>query len=368
MGVLPKGWTHLKHPVSFEEGRAFLKQIRTLTQSSVVARPKSGITVSAFARKADAFTAPNTAEMKTTMGMTKTIHKQAQRSLDSQQVQAPLSAKTPYESLKSTPHPREDTSTDTFVTTTMETKALRDCVPEPLGDDSNRERAERSSSQKKSWFKDSVLAQRLHKSEHEADEQFAYALEDEDSEDFSDGEIEADNSLYYESSDEQDEWDETPHARRRLGRLPAVSFDWQRVSDGIIHAYDVFMDALRSRAARRIALAVAACVLVVGFLYQPMRNLYVAQRQEQILTTRLEYIKSENEELENRLNTLQSREGIETEARKRGYVYEGEQLVDVVGLPEEENPPASAKIEPTQESNLITNVLDFAFAFNPDMI
>ena len=77
-------------------------------------------------------------------------------------------------------------------------------------------------------------------------------------------------------------------------------------------------------------LAVVALSLLL--LYEPARNLYAAHRASEDLATQLEAITQTNDSLSSDVSSLQTREGIEDEARRRGYVTSGDTAVDMSGV------------------------------------
>lgn len=88
-------------------------------------------------------------------------------------------------------------------------------------------------------------------------------------------------------------------------------------------------DAAQKRRALVVAGVILTCVL---FLYQPLRSLYVARRNEQVLTEQLAQMNATNNSLQSDIGALQTREGIEDAARRLGYVGEGETAVNVEGI------------------------------------
>lgn len=88
----------------------------------------------------------------------------------------------------------------------------------------------------------------------------------------------------------------------------------------------------------RVAFAVAAAVIVViAALYSPAQGLYCAWRDNVVRQQELAELTEANEEYQTDIDRLQTREGIEDEARRRGYVAEGESEIVVDGtLPEDE--------------------------------
>ncbi|MBQ6395009.1 MAG: septum formation initiator family protein [Atopobiaceae bacterium] len=130
---------------------------------------------------------------------------------------------------------------------------------------------------------------------------------------------------------------------------------------------------LGPEAKRRLRIAAVLFIVVFGLLYGPARDLYTARREEQVLTARLERINAENEELTEALQTLQTREGIEDEARRRGFVNAGETPVRVEGLEETEGsqPGGSGIItqetEETEEDPFYIRFFDFFFQYRPSV-
>jgi nitroreductase len=86
---------------------------------------------------------------------------------------------------------------------------------------------------------------------------------------------------------------------------------------------------------RKVLIGLAIFAVVVVMLYRPMRDLYIAWRTGYTLNVRYEALAEENEELNDDLERLMTREGIEDAARERGFVMPGETSVKVEGLEEE---------------------------------
>ena len=130
---------------------------------------------------------------------------------------------------------------------------------------------------------------------------------------------------------------------------------------------------MKQETKRRLALVAIIFAVVVGFLYGPARDLYVAKRDEQVLSARLEQINAENDQLTEALQTLQTREGIEDEARRRGFVSWGETLVHVEGLEGVEGSQSTSGSNnivghqnEEEEQPFYITVLDFIFQYKPD--
>ena len=88
----------------------------------------------------------------------------------------------------------------------------------------------------------------------------------------------------------------------------------------------------------RTPLIVATVLLVVVVtLYGPAQDLYQAWRDQGINQQTLDELNESIDEYQSDIDRLQTREGIEDEARKRGYVEQGESGVTATGLPEEDD-------------------------------
>ena len=83
---------------------------------------------------------------------------------------------------------------------------------------------------------------------------------------------------------------------------------------------------------RGLFMAVGVIVLVVVALYAPTRSWYSTQRDAALYTKQLQTLKEDNAALQENVTRLQSKEGIEDEARKRGYVGPGETSVTINGM------------------------------------
>lgn len=115
--------------------------------------------------------------------------------------------------------------------------------------------------------------------------------------------------------------------------------------------------------------------LVAAMLFAPVRNLYVAYRRLDRLQATYDALLAENEAISHELTVLQSREGIENEARARGFVEAGETKVVVEGLPEEDMPvidqsdttaASLTEIEVVEEIPWYTQMLDKLFDYEPE--
>ena len=79
---------------------------------------------------------------------------------------------------------------------------------------------------------------------------------------------------------------------------------------------------------------VAVTLFVLVSVYPPAQDLYRAWREQGVQQETLDGLNASIEEYRGDIDRLQTREGIEDEARKRGYVGEGEVGVVLEGSPE----------------------------------
>lgn len=121
-----------------------------------------------------------------------------------------------------------------------------------------------------------------------------------------------------------------PEPRREAGsqRTINVAAGLSRIGDFVIH----FHRAL-------VVLAVFAALILT--FYGPCQTYYKAWRAGLDLQEQLADLTSSNDQYKSDIQSLQTREGIEDEARRRGYVTEGETKVVVEGLPDDADSSAS---------------------------
>ena len=97
----------------------------------------------------------------------------------------------------------------------------------------------------------------------------------------------------------------------------------------------------------RVPLVVIAVLLVLFVaLYGPAKGYYSAWRTNGILLAEHEKETAEGKQLEDDVNALMTEQGIKDEARKKGYVDEGEKIVVVEGLEPEEEPEEAPESDP----------------------
>lgn len=85
---------------------------------------------------------------------------------------------------------------------------------------------------------------------------------------------------------------------------------------------------------RVIVIAVLALAALVVTMYGPAQTYYKAWRAGLDLQSQLDELNASNEQYKSDIQSLQTREGIEDEARRRGYVSSGETKVVVEGTSE----------------------------------
>lgn len=121
-----------------------------------------------------------------------------------------------------------------------------------------------------------------------------------------------------------------------------------------------------------LCIVVGIIVVVLGALYSPAKALYGARRTNAVLAQRLDAATSSAQTLQSEVDSLMTREGIEDEARRRGYVQEGDTAVDMDGVTDSgsattdesvtNDSSATTDEEPTP---WYTSVLDFIFGYDP---
>lgn len=120
-----------------------------------------------------------------------------------------------------------------------------------------------------------------------------------------------------------------------------------------------------------LCIVVGIIVVVLGALYSPAKALYGARRTNAVLAQRLDAATSSAQTLQSEVDSLMTREGIEDEARRRGYVQEGDTAVDMDGVTDSgsattdesvtNDSSATTDEEPTP---WYTSVLDFIFGYD----
>ena len=93
---------------------------------------------------------------------------------------------------------------------------------------------------------------------------------------------------------------------------------------------------------RVVLLVIALFIGLILTMYGPAKTYYCALRKGQDLQAQLDAYNVSNDQFKADIQSLQTREGIEDEARRRGYVSEGETKVVVEGLDEGADGSASS--------------------------
>lgn len=122
---------------------------------------------------------------------------------------------------------------------------------------------------------------------------------------------------------------------------------------------------------RVACIVVVVIVALVVALYSPAKALYGASRTNAVLAERLDAATSSATQLQGEVDSLMTREGIEDEARRRGYVSEGETAVDVDGVTDSGSATTDESV--TGDSSQTTDAqepwyvsaLDFFFGYDP---
>lgn len=107
---------------------------------------------------------------------------------------------------------------------------------------------------------------------------------------------------------------------------------------------------------------IATLTLAIVMLYAPMRDWYVSMRSNQDLAAYYAALDEQRDDLSEDLSRLQTREGIEDEARKRGYINPDETGVLVENLPVEDLEMGD-EIQVSYETTWNVALLDFVFGY-----
>lgn len=120
---------------------------------------------------------------------------------------------------------------------------------------------------------------------------------------------------------------------------------------------------------KKLSIVLIAVLALAITVYPPACSLYSATRSNAILSEKLTYATTTADSLQSEVDSLMTREGIEDEARRRGYVSEGETAVEMDGV--EDTGSASSDSTVTESSNADTEedpwyikALDFIFGYD----
>lgn len=147
--------------------------------------------------------------------------------------------------------------------------------------------------------------------------------------------------------------------KRKSHRLPIhLSFDWLRAS----------------RPAQVSTIVCACLILGCAFVYPSAKDAYTAVRNADQAEAEYQAVLNRNDEIQSRIDTLKTDEGIEDLARNSyGYVMSGEHSVRVSGLGDqsiaadaENQTPAIAAGSVAPPETWYSPVLDVVFGYTPD--
>lgn len=118
---------------------------------------------------------------------------------------------------------------------------------------------------------------------------------------------------------------------------------------------------------RRLSIAILCLAIVLFGVYGPIQRYYVAWRAAGDLQAEYEAVSSDNEALRDDLSRLQSEEGIQDEARRRGYTYPDEESTTAEGISDDANEGSSATDSDFSAADIqqpwYIHVLDFIFVY-----
>lgn len=187
-----------------------------------------------------------------------------------------------------------------------------------------------------------------------------------------------------DSAHVEETWQEQPRRaeRRRNTFVDDYDYDSQGISgslsrrQAVIDALRIVPEAIGNAVLGALGLVrmkgimvVLAIALVVTMLFAPLRDLYLANRRLDTLQATYDALLAENDEIRSELETLQTREGIENEARARGYVLPGETKVVVEGIETNEKTQLATvmdEVELPDERPWYIKTLDDLFGYDPE--
>lgn len=173
-------------------------------------------------------------------------------------------------------------------------------------------------------------------------------------------------SLFVREAGEESERPARPHAsRERIAVRPAVS------SEKAPRVNPLTAVAGWAGAHRALSIAMATVLVAVAMLYPPARAYYAAVRVNSVLSSQLSDVNASNDSLQSDVSSLMTKEGIEDEARRRGYVSKGDTAVDMSGVSDSGgaiSDQASATSDDTASSAAepwYLSALDALFGYDP---
>lgn len=173
-------------------------------------------------------------------------------------------------------------------------------------------------------------------------------------------------SLFVRETGEESERPARPHAGHdRIVVRPAVS------SEKAPRVNPLTAVAGWAGAHRALFIAMATVLVAVAMLYPPARAYYAAVRVNSVLSSQLSDVNASNDSLQSDVSSLMTKEGIEDEARRRGYVSKGDTAVDMSGVSDSggaTSDQASATSDDTASSAAepwYLSALDALFGYDP---
>ena len=124
----------------------------------------------------------------------------------------------------------------------------------------------------------------------------------------------------------------------------------------------------------RPALLAIVVVLVLGVtVYPPLQAYYSALRSNGALSEHLDDVTASNASMQDQVDSLMTREGIEDEARRRGYVAEGDTAVDMSGVQDSSDPSTDTTVRVSgtddasgqQQEPWYIKLFDVVFRYDP---
>lgn len=115
----------------------------------------------------------------------------------------------------------------------------------------------------------------------------------------------------------------------------------------------------------------AAVVFLIFVLYPPVCSYYAAVRTNTVLQSKLSDVKDQVEDLSGDVNKLTSEEGLKDEARRLGYVEDGETAVTMEGIEDSGSARSDTSVmEESQEEETedpwYIQMGDVIFGYNPN--
>lgn len=119
---------------------------------------------------------------------------------------------------------------------------------------------------------------------------------------------------------------------------------------------------------KRLSIALGVILALAIVVYPPVCSLYSAARSNAILSAKLSEATTTADTLQNEVDSLMTREGIEDEARRRGYVSEGETAVDMSGVEDSGSASSDSTVTEStggsEEDPWYIQALDFVFRYD----